>query len=118
MVDGEPLWRVRVDLFAHGGDGRRVQTTAEALRQTAERLGFPLVQLGVDQGTGAAGGPVIGCTFWVRGADVGDAANHAVATARTATAGLGIGPDLYEVVVIPAAAVADVSDPSYPDTWE
>jgi hypothetical protein len=70
--------------------------------------------IGLDQGTGAAGQSVIGMLFWVRADDVGQAARTAVTIARRAGEPDGVGPDLYDVTVIPRAAVAQPGDPGYP----
>jgi hypothetical protein len=67
-----------------------------------------------DQGPGIEGRPVVGLLFGVRADEVGQAARVAVETARRAGASSGIGSDLYDVVVIPNAAVARPDDPSYP----
>jgi hypothetical protein len=115
--DGSELWRVRVDLFAPDRDAGRVAEAHLALQRqltasddTATRPG----EVGADQGTGIAGRPVIGLSFWVRADDVGQAARIAVETARRAGADSGVGTDLYDVVVIPDAAVARPDDPAYP----
>ena len=57
---------------------------------------------------------MIGLSFWVRADDVGQAARTAVETARRAGADSGVGTDLYDVVVIPNAAVTRPDDPAYP----
>jgi hypothetical protein len=115
--DGSELWRVRVDLFAPDREAARVAQAHQALQReltasddVAPRPG----EVGADQGTGVAGRPVIGLSFWVRADDVGQAASIAVETARLAGADSGIGTDLYDVVVIPNAAVARPDDPAYP----
>lgn len=115
--DGSELWRVRVNLFAADRDGARVGAAHEALQrqltasdETAPRPG----EVAADQGTGIEGRPVIGLSFWVRADDVGQAARTAVEAARRAGADSGVGTDLYDVVVIPNAAVAQPDDPAYP----
>jgi hypothetical protein len=115
--DGSELWRVRVDLFAADQDDARVAAAHQALQHeltasddAARRPG----DVAVDQGTGIEGRPVIGLSFWVRADDVGQAARIAVETARRAGADSGVGTDLYDVVVIPNAAVARPDDPTYP----
>jgi hypothetical protein len=54
--------------------------------------------------------------FWVRADDVGAAAAQAVQVARIAgQCGLDVGPELYDVTVIPGDAVVTGSDPAaYP----
>jgi hypothetical protein len=105
---------VRVDLFAPDEDGRRVARCAEALDAlVAAGDGGPR-GFGVDQGVGVEGRPVIGMTFWVRADDVGSAALTAVDLARRAGEPEGVGPGLYDVVVIPADAVSAPNDPCYP----
>jgi hypothetical protein len=115
--DGSELWRVRVDLFAPDREAARVAETHHALQllltasdDAARRPG----EAAADQGTGIAGRPVIGLSFWVRADDVGQAARIAVETARRAGDDSGVGNDLYDVVVIPNAAVARPNDPAYP----
>jgi hypothetical protein len=70
--------------------------------------------VGGDQGDGATGRPVVGLTFWVRAEDVGEAAVRALDLARRAGENHGVGPELYDVVVIPSAAVVSPDDPEYP----
>jgi hypothetical protein len=115
--DGSELWRVRVDLFAPDREAVLVAQAHHALQRqltasddAATRPG----EVAADQGTGVAGRSVIGLSFWVRADDVGQAASIAVETARRAGADSGIGNDLYDVVVIPNAAVARPDDPAYP----
>ena len=62
----------------------------------------------------AAGADVVGVLFWVWADDVGDAARIAVDTARRAGADAGVGPDLYDVVVIPAHGVVWPETVGYP----
>jgi hypothetical protein len=114
--EGSELWRVRVDLFAVDGNPRRVGETSEALRGllTSKDDDVSSDLIGTDQGTGVSDRPVVGITFWVRANDVGGAAVTAVETACRAGVSSGIGPDLYDVVVIPGAAVALPNDPDYP----
>jgi hypothetical protein len=113
---GSELWRVRVDLFAVDDDARRVTSVTESLRHlltTRDDSAMP-EHIGADQGTGIAGRPVVGLLFWVRADDVGIAARTAVETARRAAEGSGAGPELYDVTVIPEAAVALPHDSAYP----
>jgi hypothetical protein len=113
---GSQLWRVRVDLFAEDESAHRVQAAWDALRSllTTDGRGDGPGDLGADQGTGATMQPVVGLTFWVRADDVGAAASTAVETARSAGASCGVGPDLYDVTVIPSNAVAEPGDSQYP----
>jgi hypothetical protein len=112
---GSDLWRVRVDLFAEDDDGVRVALVSENLKHllTGDEDGAD-DHVGADQGTGLAGRPVVGLLFWVRADDIGTAANTAVEIARRAGHSSGVGPDLYDVTLIPDAAVALPSDPEYP----
>ncbi len=114
--EGSDLWRVRVDLFAIDGDGRRVATVTRTLRRllTSGDEDASSDLIGVDQGTGIADRPVVGLLFWVRADDVGVAARTAVETACRAGASSGVGPELYDVTVVPSAAVALPNNPSYP----
>jgi len=113
---GSELWRVRVDLFAEPRDPRRqIDRVAERLRNLlTTNDGDPKLDMGLDQGTGATSRPVVGLLFWVRADDVGGAATTAVEVARRAGENEGVGPELYDVVVIPRAAVVLPSDPQYP----
>jgi hypothetical protein len=115
--DGSELWRVRVDLFAPGHEGGRVLETHEALqRQLTETDGVARGpgDSAADQGLGIEGRPVVGLVFWVRADEIGQAATLAAETARHAGAASGVGTELYDVVVIPYASVADRYDPHYP----
>ena len=106
--NGSGLWRVRVDLFAPDGESVRASGAHEALqRELAETDGEarPWGDSAADQGRGIEGRPVIGLVFWVRADEVGGAANLAVETARRAGAESGIGPELYEVIVLPRTSV-------------
>jgi hypothetical protein len=115
--DGMQLWRVRVDLFAPDQNGAHVAAAHEALQRqlttSDDEAGRP-GEVGADQGTGIEGRPVVGLSFWVRADDVGQAAGVAVEAARRAGADSGVGSDLYDVVVIPDAAVTRPNDPAYP----
>jgi hypothetical protein len=59
-------------------------------------------------------GAVVGLLFWVRADDVGSAAKTAVEAACRAGTESGLGAELYDVVVIPSAAVASRDDSAYP----
>jgi hypothetical protein len=114
--EGSELWRVRVDLFAVDDDGRRVAEITDALRGLLLSKDDDASSdfIGADQGEGVSDRHVVGVTFWVRADDVGGAAKAAVETARRAGANCGVGPELYDVVVIPRAAVALPTEPDYP----
>jgi hypothetical protein len=113
---GSELWRVRVDLFAESKNPRRqINNVAKVLSSLlTSNDGYPKPDIGLDQGTGATGRPVVGLLFWVRADDVGGAATTAVEIARRAGENDGVGPELYDVVVIPRAAVVLPQDPRYP----
>jgi hypothetical protein len=136
---GAELWRVRVDLFADppGPTHRQAELprrlgwthvdspVASQMKSVRARLIEQLIgsdgdtvtdrgDIGLDQGTGAADRSVIGLLFWVRADDVGQAAATAVAVARRAGEQDGVGPELYDVTVIPRAAVSFPGDPEYP----
>jgi hypothetical protein len=113
---GAELWRVRVDLFAEPHDPRdQINQVAEALRSlltASTRDARP--DIGVDQGTGATTRKVVGLLFWVKADDVGGAATTALDIARQAGKSAGVGPELYDVTVIPQAAVVLPNDARYP----
>jgi hypothetical protein len=113
---GAELWRVRVDLFAEDNAGHRVSAAHESLRSllTEGEGGFEPGELGADGGLGVAGGPVVGLLFWVRGDDVGQAATVALETAERAAVGRGVGPELYDLTIIPHSAVVFADNPRYP----
>ena len=112
---GAALWRVRVDLFAGDDDARRLSGVVGALRSLLHDDGVPAPDdVGADQGLGVTKRPVVGLLFWVRADDVGGAATPALATARRAGADHGVGPELYDVTVIPRPAVAVPGDPHPP----
>jgi hypothetical protein len=114
---GSELWRVRVDLFAPDQEEGRVPAAHQALqRELTETDGAarPWGDSAADQGRGIEGRPVIGLVFWVRADEVGRAASLAVETACRAGAHSGLGTELYDVVVIPYASVAQPYDPMYP----
>jgi hypothetical protein len=50
----------------------------------------------------------------VKADDVGGAATTALDVARQSGNGAGVGPELYDVTVIPRAAVVLPNDPHYP----
>jgi hypothetical protein len=112
--EGSDLWRVRVDLFSDRDD--RVSKAHQALQRlltSGDEARLP-GEVGADQGIGIEGRPVVGLLFWVRADDVGLAARTAVETACRAGTESGLGSDLYDVVVIPNAAVVSPDDPWYP----
>jgi hypothetical protein len=114
--NGSHLWRVRVDLFAEDAGGARVAAAHQALQRqltSADAAETP-GDVAADQGLGVEGRPVVGLLFWVRTDEVGLAARTAVETARRAGTDSGVGTELYDVVVIPSAAVARPTDPKYP----
>jgi hypothetical protein len=114
--NGSDLWRVRVDLFAEDHSGARVAAAHQALQcqLTSDDAAEAAGDVAADQGLGVEGRPVVGLLFWVRADEVGLAARTAVETARRAGTDSGIGTELYDVVVIPSAAVARPTDPEYP----
>lgn len=114
--EGSELWRVRVDLFAEDDSGDRVRAACESLVSYLSSDGEPRTpgEVACDQGIGVEGRPVVGLLFWVRANDVGLAATTAVETASRAGVDCGLGSELYDVVVIPEAAVASSNDPKYP----
>lgn len=115
--NGSELWRVRVDLFA-ADRGDRVAAAHQALERQLTESDDALRrpgESGADQGRGIEGRAVVGLLFWVRADDVGEAARVAVETARRAGADSAVGTDLYDVVVIPNAAVTSPDDPTYPE---
>ena len=118
--DGTDLWRVRVDLFAERREPVRRQVNG-----VYERLSGMLTEsdgdattdpgvIGVDEGTSFTRRNVIGMVFWVRADDAGAAAMRAIDVARDAGATEGAGPEFYDVIVIPRAAVVFPDDPNYP----
>lgn len=114
--DGRELWRVRVDLFADDDDGRRASAAADGLRSLLTGGdGVPGPgEASADQGLGVANRPVVGLLFWVKADDVGEAATIAVRTGQRAGTGRGVGPDLYDVTLIPRKAVVFPDDARYP----
>lgn len=111
---GASEWRVRVDLFAVDGDGFRVERAVDELRGQLQDDGCTNADVGGDQGLGVTGRPVVGLLFWVEADDVAGAARTALQVARRAGAAHGVGPDLYDVTVIPKEAVVRPGDPGYP----
>jgi hypothetical protein len=57
---------------------------------------------------------VVGLVFWVAADEIGQAATLAAETARQAGVESGVGTELYDVVVIPHAAVAHPYGDHYP----
>jgi hypothetical protein len=105
--EGRHLWSVRVDLIAPDGDGSRVAVAHESLLRllvhddgAGRHPGS-----GNDQGIGHEGRPVIGFTFCVRADDVGSAATTGLAVTQAAGAAAGVGPEFYDVVVVPHSAI-------------
>ena len=113
---GAELWRVRVDLFVPDDSPKWVSIASEGLRPllTGGDDKTPRGAYGIDQGTGIASRPVVGLLFWIRADDVGRAALEAVETARRALAEHVENASLYDVTVIPEAAVAREDDLVYP----
>jgi hypothetical protein len=106
---------VRVDLFAVDDQSSRVAAAHRNLEALLkEEGGVAIGGVGVDQGLGAMERPVVGLLFWVRADDVGGAAMTAVDTAIRAGLPAGVGPDLYDVTVVPLDAVSLPDDPLYP----
>ncbi len=109
--EGPDLWHVRVDLIAPDEEGARMSLVAEALRRqlrgvhTGHGSGAA-----VDQGIGVEGQPVLGLLFWVRADEVGGAAVTALETARRAGAVADVGPDYYDVSLVPRSAVVGPED--------
>ena len=98
---------MRVDVFAPDRESWRVESAHRALQTLLTETDGELPnRAGADQGVGVEGQPVIGLTFWVRADDVGAAAKTALSTAVEAAASGVAGPAFYDVVVIPASAVA------------
>jgi hypothetical protein len=116
--NGSELWRVRVDLIAPDHDSGRVPATHEALERHLTETDGAARRPGdwaADQGLGREGDhPVVGLVFWVAADEIGQAAALAAETARQAGADGGVGMELYDVVVIPHAAVADHYGDHYP----
>ncbi len=105
--DGPELFSVRVDLVAPDADGHSVGLLADAvIRQLPFGNGGDRDLVGVDQGRGHEGSPVIGLTFMVRGMDYGSAAQLAVDTALAAGADAGMPGRVYDVVLVPEDALA------------
>ena len=114
--NGTELWRVRVDLFAPDNSVERRRLVMNSLRAllTEGRDPPSTGEAGVDGGLGVTSRPVTGLLFWVGADDVGAAARAAVETARRAGSGHAVGPELYDVTVIPRGAVVLPDDPAYP----
>jgi hypothetical protein len=105
-----------VDLFAEPRDQRRqTNQVAEALRSLlTANDGDARPGIALDQGKGVTTRPVVGLLFWVKADDVGGAATTALDIARQAGKSAGVGPELYDVTVIPQAAVVLPNDARYP----
>jgi hypothetical protein len=115
--EGSDLWRVRVDLFSADADNRMISAVAHSLESllTGDADDSDAHSYGVDQGLGVTKRPVVGLVFWVRADDVGAAAARAAEVARVAGGAAGVGPELYDVTVIPRDAVVLGSGPAtYP----
>ena len=115
--EGSDLWRVRVDLFAEDESPDRVRIASEAMLREVpfdDGVARPGGGVAADQGRGIEGRPVVGLTFWVKADDVGQAATTAVEAARRAGTASRLGSDLYDVVLIPSAAVARADDATFP----
>ncbi len=70
------------------------------------------VDVMVDQGTGEAAAAVVGLLFWVAADTIGAAAETALATSLDV---VGVGADsLYDIVLVPEAAVARPGKARYP----
>lgn len=104
--DGDQLFSVRVDLIAPDDTSTWVTPVATALK---ERLPFTngsdRALVGVDQGRGHEGSPVVGLTFLLRADGFGPAADLAVETARSAAAEAGVTGGVYDVVLVPEQTV-------------
>ena len=120
--DGARAWRVRVELFALDDSASRVIASLNSLGRLLPTddgqslSAWHSLEHGVDQGIGDAARPVVGFVFWVRANDLGVAAQTALDFARTVGDGLGVGPQLYKVSVIPAEAVPPVVHEPYPES--
>ena len=119
--DGARAWRARVELFALDDSAARVTASMRSLGRLlpaddGQRLSaLHSLEHAVDLGIGDAARPVVGFVFWVRSNDLGLAAHTAVEFARTVGDGLGVGPRLYTVSVIPAEAVPPGVQEPYPE---
>jgi hypothetical protein len=103
---GTDLWHVRVDLIAPDDNGRKVTPVAEELRRLLNEDDRDLPGGGgADQGIGVEGQPVAGLVFWVRADDVGAAAMTALQTARRAGSVADVGPEYYDVSLVPRSAI-------------
>ena len=119
---GSERWRVRVDLVvetrdAHINSAAVARSLKALLTEQDGDLEHGADVAGVDHGLGIEERPVVSMLFWVGADDVGDAARVAVETAVRAGVDHGVGPELYDVTVIPRGAVASpASDyPYMPD---
>ena len=113
--DGSALWRVRVDLFAE--DDEALPGVVACIEVSARpATGTDGVEdqhsVAADEGLGVTHRPVVGLLFWVRADEVGK--SDGVTAARRVAEGHGVGPELYDVTVIPRDAVAMPGDSQYP----
>jgi hypothetical protein len=105
--EGRHLWSVRVDLIAPDSDGSRVALAHESLLRLLvhdDGAGGHSGS-GIDEGIGHEGRPVIGFTFCVRADDVGSAATTGLAVSQAVGTAAGVGPEFYDVVVVPHSAI-------------
>ncbi|MFZ6003497.1 MAG: hypothetical protein ACOYXM_06125 [Actinomycetota bacterium] len=100
--EGSELYSVRVDLIAPDDSGRWVSLLADALKEVLLfSNGTDRSLIGVDQGRGHEGDPVLGLTFMVRAGDIGEGARVAVDAATTAAERVGVTGRVYDVVLVP-----------------
>ena len=100
--NGAALFSVRVDLIAPDDTTPWITAVAEALKARLPfSNGTDRALVGVDQGRGHEGFPVVGMTFLVRADNFGAAADLAVDTARAAAADAGVMGRVYDVVLVP-----------------
>jgi len=100
--EGAEFFSVRVDLIAPDDSARWVTPVAEALQARLPfSNGSERALIGVDQGRGHEGSPVVGLTFMLRADDFSSAAQLAVETARAAGADVGVSGRVFDVVLVP-----------------
>jgi hypothetical protein len=88
--------------MAPDDDGRWVSLVTESLKgRLPFSNGSDRALIGVDQGRGHEGAPVVGLTFLLRAWDFGGAARLAVETAVAAGAEAGLTGRVYDVVLVP-----------------